>query len=210
MKINPIVALAALALALAPAARLDAQAATTAPRTEAHAGHHGQHAQHARAGHAEHHAPGRHGATGMGCDHGASGHAATPAMLLMHRAQAGLSDAQVGRLQALRPDDAAGAQAVLTDEQRTRIRAMHAAMTEAHPAHAGGGHAHGSNAHSGNTHGGHAHGDCAECCKDGSCDGEGCCKDSDCCAGGRCDEQKCRECCARMNAAATTQAAPRG
>ena len=208
MKMNPTVALAALALALAPAARLDAQGATgSAPRTEAHTGHHaqhaggakqGEHAQHAQAGHAGHHAQGRHaqhGATGMGCDHAAGGHAATPAMLLTHRAHAGLSDAQVVRLQVLRPDDAAGAQAVLTAEQRTRIAAMHAAMAGAHQAHADGG---------------HAHGDCADCCADGKCDGEGCCKDSDCCAGGRCDAQKCRECCARMNAAAATPAAPRG
>ncbi|MET0400453.1 MAG: hypothetical protein ABW277_26920 [Longimicrobiaceae bacterium] len=182
MKINPIAALAALALALAPAARLDAQSTPpAAPRAEAHAGHHAQHAQHA--------------AEGMGCDHAAAGHAATPAMLLTHRAHAGLSDAQAARLQALRPDDAAGARAVLTAEQRTRMEAMHAAMAGAHQAHAAGG---------------HAHGDCADCCKDGACDGEGCCKDSDCCAGGRCDAQKCRECCARMNAAApSTQAPPR-
>ena len=201
MKMNPIAALAVLALALAPAARLDAQAATgSAPRAEAHAGHHAQHAQgakqaehaqHAHAGHGAHHA--QHGAQGMGCDHAAGGHAATPAMLLRHRAQAGLSDAQVVRLQALRPDDAAGAQAVLTAEQRARIEAMHAAMMGAHQAHAGGG---------------HAHGDCAACCADGRCDGEGCCKDSDCCAGGRCDAQKCRECCARMSAAAASPQAP--
>lgn len=214
MKLNRIAALAALAFALAPASRLDAQATGAAPRPEAHAGHHGQHAQaghaahqgqhaqHGAAGHAAHHAQGRHGATGMGCDHGAGGHAATPAMLVMHRADLGLSDAQVQRLQALKQDDAAGAQAVLTAEQKTRIQAVHAAMTGSHQAHAEGAHqAHGQ--------GGHAHGDCADCCKDGKCDGEGCCKDSDCCAGGRCDAQKCRECCARMNAARSTQAAPR-
>lgn len=207
MTLNRIAALAALAFALAPAARLDAQATGTAPRPEAHAGHHGQHAQQhagaAHGAHAGHHAQGQHGATGMGCDHGAGGHAATPAMLVMHRADLGLSDAQVQRLQALKQDDAAGAQAVLTAEQKTRIQAVHAAMMGSHQAHAQGAHqAHGQ--------GGHAHGDCADCCKDGRCDGEGCCKDSDCCADGRCDAQKCRECCARMNAAATaTGAAPR-
>ena len=199
MKLNRIAALAALAFALAPAARLDAQATGTAPRPEAHAGHQGHHAQqHAGAAHGAHgghHAQGQHVANGMGCDHGAGGHAATPAMLVMHRAELGLSDAQVQRLQALKQDDAAGAQAVLTAEQKTRIQAVHAAMMQMHQGHA---------------QGGHAHGDCADCCKDGRCDGEGCCKDSDCCAGGRCDAEKCRECCARMNAAAkTTQAAPR-
>ena len=210
MRFDRFVALAALALAFVPAAQLDAQTtAGSAPRTEAHAGHHGQHAQHGQAGHAAHqgqhaqhgaaghdahHAQGQHGATGMGCDHGAGGHAATPAMLVMHRADLGLSDAQVQRLQALKQDDAAGAQAVLTAEQKTRIQAVHAAMTGSHRAHA---------------QGGHAHGDCADCCKDGRCDGEGCCKDSDCCADGRCDAQKCRECCARMSASKTTQAAPR-
>ncbi len=198
MRFDRFAALAALALALVPAARLDAQTTPgSAPRTEAHAGHHGQHAQHAQAGHGAHqahHARGQHAAGGMGCEHGAAGHAATPAMLLVHRADLGLSDGQARQLQALKQDDAAGAQAVLTAEQRTRIEAIHAAMTGAHQAHAGG----------------HVHGDCADCCKDGKCDGEGCCKDSDCCAGGRCDAQKCRECCARMSAAAKgTQAAPR-
>lgn len=205
MKLNRIAALAALAFALAPAARLDAQATGTAPRPEAHAGHHGQHGQAGHAAHqgqhAAHHAQGRHGATGMGCDHGAGGHASTPAMLVTHRAELGLSDAQVQRLQALKQDDAAGAQAVLTAEQKTKIQAVHAAMMGAHQAHGQGAHA----------RGGHAHGDCADCCRDGKCDGEGCCKDSDCCADGQCDAQKCRECCARMNAAAgATQAAPRG
>jgi hypothetical protein len=199
MRFDRFAALAALALAFVPAARLDAQTTPgNAPRTEAHAGHHGQHAQHAQAGHGAHqghHAQGRHAATGMGCDHGTGGHTATPAMLLMHRSDLGLSDAQARQLQALKQDDAAGARAVLTAEQRTRIEGIHAAMTGAHQAHASGG---------------HAHGDCADCCKDGRCDGEGCCKDSDCCAGGQCDAQKCRECCARMNAAAkSTQAAPR-
>lgn len=195
MRFDRFAAVAALLLALAPAARLDAQA-TAQP----HAGHHGQHAQHGQAGHAAHqgqHA--QHGGAGMGCDHGAGGHAATPAMLVTHRAELGLSDAQVQRLQALKQDDAAGAQAVLTAEQKTKIQAVHAAMMGAHQAHGQGAHA----------QGGHAHGGCADCCKDGRCDGEGCCKDSDCCAGGQCDAQKCRECCARMNAAKTTQAAPR-
>jgi hypothetical protein len=198
MRLDRFVALAALALAFVPATRLDAQTTSgSAPRTEAHAGHHGQHAQHAQAGHGAHqghHAQGAHGATGMGCDHGAGGHAVTPAMLIMHRADVSLSDAQVRQLQALKQDDAAGARAVLTAEQKTRLDAKHAEMASAHRGHAAGG---------------HAHGDCADCCKDGKCDGEGCCKDSDCCAGGRCDAQKCRECCARMNATAT-QAAPRG
>jgi hypothetical protein len=199
MRFDRFAALAALALAFVPATRLDAQTTPgSAPRTEAHAGHHGQHAQHAQAaqtGHAGQHGHAQHAATGMGCDHGAGGHAATPAMLLMHRSDLGLSDAQARQLQALKQDDAAGARAVLTAEQRTRIEGIHAAMMGAHQGHAGGG---------------HAHGDCAECCRDGKCDGEGCCKDSDCCAGGQCDAQKCRECCARMNAAAkSTQAAPR-
>jgi hypothetical protein len=196
MKLNRIAALAALAFALAPAARLDAQATGTAPRPEAHAGHHGQHAG---AGHAAHHARDGHDAAGMGCDHGAGAHAATPAMLVMHRADLGLSDAQVQRLQALGQDDAAGAQAVLTAGQKARIEAVHAAMKGAHQAHGQG--AHGQ--------AGHAHGDCADCCRDGQCNGEGCCKDSDCCTDGRCDAEKCRECCARMNAAKATEAAPR-
>lgn len=192
MRLDRFVALAALALAFVPAARLDAQ--TSRGATPAHAGHHAQHAQHAQAGHAGHHAQGRHAAGGMGCDHAAGGHAATPAMLLMHRSDVGLSEAQARQLQALKQDDAAGARSVLTAEQRTRLEGMHAAMMSAHQGHAVGG---------------DMHEHCADCCEDGKCDGEGCCKDSDCCAGGECDAQKCRECCARMNATAT-QAAPRG
>ncbi len=195
MRLHRFAALAALALAFVPAARLDAQATSgSAPRAEAHAGHHAQHAQAGHAAHQGHHAGSGHAAARMGCDHAAGGHAATPAMLLTHRADVGLSDAQARRLQALKQDDAAGARAVLTAEQRTRLDGVHAAMAGAHRGHAAGG---------------HAHEHCADCCEDGECDGEGCCKDSDCCAGGQCDAQKCRECCARMNAAAT-QAAPRG
>ena len=102
MRLNRFAALAALALAFAPAARLEAQATPAAPR--AHAEHHARHVQ--GSGHATH--QGQHGANAMPCAHGEGGHAATPAMLLMHRTEVGLTDEQVRRLQALAPDDAAG------------------------------------------------------------------------------------------------------
>lgn len=169
MRLNRFAALAAIALVLVPAARLDAQ--TPAPGAHPHAQHH------ARAG--------QHHATEMPCMHGEEAHAASPAMLLMHRGDLGLSDAQVQRLRALKQDDAAGAQSVLTAEQRTRLDALHASMMRMHRA---GGHG---------QHADHAAG--ADCCKDGKCC-EDACKDAGCCEGGECDAEKCRECCARMRA----------
>ncbi|HEX2190548.1 MAG TPA: hypothetical protein VHG51_16690 [Longimicrobiaceae bacterium] len=188
MKLNRIAALAALAIALAPAARLDAQAAGGSPPAHAHAGHHEQHAPAAAGAHRH----GEHAAGKAGCAHGGGEHAPTPAMLVgHHRADLALTDAQVQRLQALRQDDAAGAREVLTAEQRAKLDGMHAAMAATR---GGGAHAHG-----------------ADCCKDGRCCEEGCCKDGKCCGGdagqadccrdGRCTAE-CRERCQRMGAAA--------
>lgn len=186
MKLNRIAALAALAFALAPVARLDAQTSGGAAHGHGHAGHPAQHAQQSHAGH-----DGEHGAHRMPCAHAAGGHAVTPAMLVgHHRADLGLTDAQVQRLQALKQDDAAGARAVLTADQRTKLEGMHAAMAA--------------------THRGGDHAEHVDCCKDGKCHGEECCDDPTCCTGGQCST-KCRECCQRMGATAKgAQAPPRG
>ncbi|HEX2093410.1 MAG TPA: hypothetical protein VHG28_13475, partial [Longimicrobiaceae bacterium] len=162
MKRNTLfIALAALGVALAPAGRLTAQ-------TPAAHAHHGSHATSggAHGGHARH-----------------GDHALTPAMLLRHRADLGLTEAQVGRLQGLGADDAAGARAVLTPEQKTRLAQLHRSATAGHSAH----------------HSGGDHGDCCkdgecccegeDCCRDGECRHEECCRDGDCC----CDKDCCRD-----------------
>lgn len=170
MRFNRFAALVALAFAFAPAARLEAQAA---PAPRAHAGHHAQHAH--GSGHAKH--QGSHGATAMPCSHG-EGHAATPAMLLMYRADLELTEEQVRRLQALARDDASGARAVLTAGQRAKLEGMHAAMMGTHAADAGNER-------------------CADCCEDAGCR-----------ADGECDAEKCREHCARMHDAPAGARAP--
>ena len=122
--------------------------------------------------HAAHHAPAAQAHAGHGEDHA---HAA-------HAAQSG-AHAQHGAMHASMQRIHQQVAAVLTEEQRTRLHALHA------------------------RHQGGMQGCCGDCCKDGRCDqaacrehcGEeaaACCER--CCKDGRCDEAACRECCEAM------------